>query len=103
MGVRQDVKLEYGEKQEIYLYSHWDEPEILKEKIAKVLNRKQRWNDAPYLARMIFSAIIKEAIDDETGYGLAPYEMGEDEPIIINLNDNTVNGIPYQEFINDTI
>ena len=48
---------------------------------------------------MIFSAIIKEDIDGATGYGIAPYEMGEGTPIIVNLIEKTVDDIPFNTFI----
>ncbi len=101
MGVRQDIKMVYGDGKKIYIYSHWFEADELKERIKKVLARKERWDDEGYLARMIFSGIIREDIDGETGYGLAPYKMGECKPVVVNLKDKTVDGEMFEDFINE--
>lgn len=99
MGVRQDIKLIYEQGGEIFIYSHWDTAEYLKDKIRKVLERNERWGDESYLARMIFSAIVRDDIDSSTGYGLSPYEMGEEVPVIINLGKQTIDDVPFAEFI----
>lgn len=99
MGVRQDVKLQYKAGGEVVIYSHWNEAEVLKGIIKDVLRRRERWDDESYLARMIFSAIVKDDIDSATGYGLAPYGMGEETPVIINFSKQTVDGVPFEEFI----
>ena len=99
MGVRTDIKLVYEKQSKIYLYSHWDEAETLKETIKDVLKRKLRWDDNAYLARMIFSAIVKEDIDGETGYGISLEPMGDSE-VVVDLVKQTVDGMSYDDFIN---
>lgn len=100
MGVRTDVKLKYGGKNVIYLYSHWDEVDYLKDIIREVLKRQLRWDDSSYLARMIFSAMVKDDIDGETGYGLSLNASGDSE-VEIDLYNQKVDGIPFKEFIED--
>lgn len=99
MGTRTDIKLVYENGGKIYLYSHWQYPDDLKKVIKSVLQRKLRWDDYSYLARMIFSAMVREEIDAETGYGLSLNEMGTYE-VVVDLVKQTVDGIPYEEFIN---
>lgn len=108
MGVRYDIKLEYYDKgnevpqnDDIYLYSHWDSD--LGTKLASALQRgKARWNDASYLARIIFSEMIKDDVDGLTGYGIAPYSMG-DTTLTVNLIQNTVEGIPFSTFVDEEV
>lgn len=98
MGVRTDVRLHYSNGQTINIYSHWYDVDTLKYVVKGVLKRKERWDDESYLARMIFSAIIKDDIDSATGYGLAPYDMG-DRGFDIYLPEQKVDDIPFDMFI----
>lgn len=105
MGDRGNVQLHYGkDSQPIYLYTHWhgtDLPII----VADTLNSEQgrsRWDDPSYLARIIFTNMVKsEKHDDgETGFGIAPYRMDYNHPdIIIDLYNMTVDGMSYQKYI----
>lgn len=84
MGDRASIELVYPSagssrpnERSIWLYTHWGAtafPEVL----AEVLGRHERWDDEPYLARMIASAVfVMAGIDDSTGAGLAPeYQDG---------------------------
>lgn len=98
MGVRTDVKLKYEGKNVIYLYSHWDEVDYLKNVVREVLKRKLRWDDSSYLARMIFSAMIKNDIDNETGYGISLSSSGDNE-FEVDLYNKEVDGVPFDKFI----
>jgi len=54
----------------VYLYQHWD-GYYLPGKVARALERgKSRWNDPPYLARIIFSEMIRDELNELTGYGI---------------------------------
>lgn len=117
MGMRQNIKLEYSnsdakypetkkEVNVIYIYSHWQGDKEYKDselagRLKKALERRQRWDDESYLARIIVSEVIRNALDDETGYGIQPYEVDPEYPtIVVNLENQTVNGMTYDEFIN---
>lgn len=55
---------------DVWFYSHWggsDLPAVLQ----KALARKQRWDDPSYLARIIFSEMIKGHVEGETGFGIS--------------------------------
>ena len=57
------------------MYTHWKGsrlPFIVKQ----ALSRKQRWDDPDYLARIIFSEMIKKDIDAEDGFGLYATQIG---------------------------
>lgn len=106
MGMRQNIRIDYQKEQDekpknIFIYSHWDGDGPLKEKLKQALIRgKERWFDESYLARIIFSEIIREDINGLTSYGLAPYEVDHNYPtIIIDMDKLTVDNLPFEEFI----
>lgn len=108
MGMRQNIKIEYQKEQDekpqsIYFYSHWDGDGPLKEKLKQALRRgKERWFDKSYLARVIFSELIREDLDGLTGYGIAPYEVDPEFPtIVVNMDHLTVDGVSFEDFIRD--
>ena len=53
----------------VWLYTHWGATE-LPDILRRALARKQRWSDDEYLARIIFSEMIRDEINEETGYGI---------------------------------
>lgn len=75
----------------IFMYTHYSGhalPEILQ----TVLRHKVRWNDEPYLARMIFSAMIKDDVSGERGAGLSTYLCDYNYPIlVVNSEEQTVS------------
>ena len=111
MGMRQNVQLIYPaqgetEYQPIFIYSHWGgDDDInnspLAQQVREALSKRDRWDDDSYLARMIFSQIVKDAgIDDPTGVGLSPYEIDPEFPTItVDLGGQTVNGIAFEKFV----
>ncbi len=83
MGNRANVQIKYNEGSDIFFYSHWDGTG-LNQIVKKALIRgKSRWNNESYLARIIFSEMIKGAILEETGYGISPWECEEGAPKVI--------------------
>ncbi len=100
MGMRRNIALDYGQDKKIYLYTHWG-AEGLEEVLAVSLERgRGRWGDDSYLARVISTDVTKDAGDDITGYGLAPYLMDDEFPTLeVSLRKRTVNGIPFDDFI----
>lgn len=82
MGDRGNIKMIYEDGKEIYFYTHWDGselPQTLKNALAR---SKDRWNDEPYLSRIIFSEMIQNDVMGTTGYGISPYETDNEHPII---------------------
>ena len=91
MGDRGTVDLDYGDGKKVYLYTHWGRYN-LGETVQNALKRgRRRWNDQPYLARIIFSEMIQDDVLEETGFGL-DVELGDgDETVVIDLNNCTVS------------
>lgn len=62
MGNRGNIKVQYQEGQPIYFYTHWSGSTI-NSIVRKALKRGQdRWEDESYLARIIFSELIKDEL-----------------------------------------
>lgn len=106
MGMRQNIALIFeGTTGTIYVYSHWGggptrRDSELHARLKKALARKERWDDEGYLARIIISEVIRDALDEETGYGIQPYEVDPEFPTIkVDLAKQTVNGKSFEEYI----
>lgn len=115
MGARSNIVLDFnktkedGSKEEkfskIYFYSHWGGE--LQKTLAQALKRgKGRWDDNSYLARIIFSEMIKDNIDGDTGYGISPYQTDNEYPLLfVDMVNNTIKEenkrgtLTYQEFV----
>ena len=99
MGNRGNIILDYGKDQTIGFYTHWDGG-YLKEVIQDALKKGvDRWNDPSYLARIIFSELIKEDVDGTTGYGIYPgiWSMDNENPIVY------VKFETYQVIVEDSV
>mgnify|MGYP001602356737 CR=1 FL=1 len=75
MGDRATVAVKQKEGT-IYLYTHWDGYRLHRI-VQHAIARRQRWDDETYLTRIIFSEMVREAIDAETGYGIGLSEPGD--------------------------
>lgn len=65
MGDRGNIKVG-----KVYLYTHWSGSDI-KNTLLKALKRKQRWDDEPYLTRIIFCELLEGDLEGETGFGIS--------------------------------
>ena len=100
MGMRRNIRLDYGGSKRIYLYTHWG-AEDLEDTLRDALIRgRSRWSDPAYLARIIFSEMIKDDVLNTLGYGLAPYVMDDEFPTIeVDLRNQTVGDQSFEEFV----
>ena len=112
MGDRANVKVVEGSST-VYLYTHWG-GSSLPDVLEAALRRKQRWTDGAYLARIIFSEMLKEAgehaLDDELGFGIfGDVVDGAYRVLVVDVDaqmvrhDNEEDGatgtpIPFAEF-----
>jgi hypothetical protein len=83
MGDRGNIGIKQRDGSTIYFYTHWQGyrlEEILREAL---LRGRDRWSDSPYLARIIFSELVREELLSTIGYGISN-EVGDNEhPILI--------------------
>ena len=110
MGDRANVKiLQRHAEGSVYLYTHWG-GSALASTLQRALMRKQRWDDEAYLARIIFSEMVKGAEEAPTGCGIAtsPPDNGhqirtvdcKDQYVRIGPQDkDPIHNIPFETFI----
>jgi hypothetical protein len=101
--MRRNIALDYGEGRKVYLYTHWG-AEDLEDVLREALGRgRSRWDDPPYLARIIFSEMIRDDLFETTGYGIAPYAIDKREfpTIEVDFEKRTVDGVPFEEIVAD--
>ena len=86
MGDRGNIKLigESFKPNGVWFYTHWS-GSYLKETVAAALARRLRWDDQPYLARIIFCHLLNGDTAGECGFGIsASIQDNEgDRPIIV--------------------
>jgi hypothetical protein len=80
----------YINDNKVYLYQHCDGYDLINT-VKKAIGKKCRWNDPDYLTRIIFSEMIKDDIDGETGYGIGTQKAGDIEYLItVNCQKETI-------------
>ena len=82
----------------LYLYTHWggsDLPEILQ---AALKRGQERWDDEPYLARIIFQEMLG-GDDGLTGFGISTH-VGDNEHdfLLVDCGEQTVAVVPPDKF-----
>jgi hypothetical protein len=104
MGDRANVYVHHGDQPGVYLYTHWAGSE-LPDMVHAALTRKQRWNDEPYLTRIIFCTMVQGCESEETGFGISA-SIGDGRDRIIDVDTETqqvtvFGGAPqsFQSFI----
>lgn len=105
MGDRGNIVFVQNNGQEIYFYTHWsgcELPSILKDAL---IRGKDRWDDEPYLTRIIFCEMIKDDVLGITGYGITTYETDNNHAnLIINPTEQKIKwkneNWSFKEYIN---
>lgn len=83
----------------IYLYSHWDTAESLRDVLKSALIRgKERWDDRIYLNRIIFCEMIKDEVLELTGYGLSNFMPDGEVVLEVDVDNQKVNGKSFEDF-----
>ena len=77
MGDRNNIKVTYHTGDSVYLYSHWGGGD-LHNIVREALDTSGRVNDESYFTRVLFSRMVADDINGETGYGIAPYPPDQD-------------------------
>lgn len=70
MGDRANVFVTDGDRAGVYLYTHWEGDQLPLD-VRLALRRERRWDDGPYLARMIFDQMTDGRHGEETGLGIS--------------------------------
>lgn len=102
MGDRANVAIK-AHQSTVYLYTHWGR-EDLPETLRRALAKRWRWNDAPYLSRIIFCEMVKGSETGETGFGIwtSPCD-GADRVLIVDMEAQTVSWrdvpLPLEQYV----
>lgn len=84
----------------VYFYTHGRGSEI-KRSLQATLRRKQRWDDHPYLARMIFCDLIGDYAKESTGFGISTrIGDGARNLLCVNMQQQMVRKLDSPEDIN---
>lgn len=92
MGERGNIVVHFDEEHEVWFYTHWRGYDI-QHIVQYALKRGQdRWDDPPYLARIIFSSLfcyngedinyIWDNLTSLTGFGIYFQEVDNNYPIV---------------------
>lgn len=97
MGERNNIVVTDG-KDTVRFYAHWHSPEMLVKVVHSALSRKKRWDDYPYLSRIIFCDLIKGDVEGETGFGIvsSAWKSGGTDVVTVNVSAQEVL-LPAQE------
>lgn len=66
---REDADLT-GKREAVFLYTHWTGSDLGEILAAGLVKGRSRWDDSPYLARILFQEMI-EGDTGTTGYGIS--------------------------------
>jgi hypothetical protein len=76
----------------VYLYTHWDGGAIEETLRQALLRGQDRWDDEPYLARIIFCEMVKDDIKGTTGYGISSDFQDNEYPMpVVNVDTQTID------------
>ena len=82
MGDRANVVV-LDEHAPVFLYTHWG-GEDLPTDLANALARgKDRWDDGPYLTRIIFCEMVKGQEGETTGFGISTVLCDNEHPLLV--------------------
>lgn len=81
MGDRGNIVVKAGEGEEVCFYAHWRGRE-LPAVLQTALRRKERWEDASYLARIIFCEMVKGYEHEATGFGISS-TLADNEHVVL--------------------
>ena len=73
MGDRGQVHIK---DEEVWLYTHGGATDLI-ETVRTALEKKWRWDDPEYLARIIFDEMVGDNQGNETGYGIGGGQHGD--------------------------
>lgn len=70
MGDRCNIVIQYNATNRIYFYGHWSGEDFVAA-CQRALKKRWRWDDPPYLARIIWEEFCHQH-GGETGFGISP-------------------------------
>ena len=103
MGDRGNIIVKQGAGHEpVWLYAH-DLGSELAAVLRRALNRRRRWNESPYLTRIIFCEMLAEydatkALTGESGFGVSTWECdNEHDYLLVDPEAKTVEVVSRKD------
>lgn len=97
--VRDNWPDEQGEKEAVFLYSHWggtELPEVLRQALVR---GEERWSDGSYLARIIFAEMIKGDPEGSTGFGISTRLTDNEYHLIVVIpSEEAIVLLPEEDY-----
>jgi hypothetical protein len=90
MGDRCNV---YVNGADVFLYGHWSGWTIAQTVRDALKRGRERWNDAPYLARIVLCEMVRGSFEELTGFGISRKLCDNERPIIVLDPDNRVASV----------
>lgn len=105
MGNRAEIYVHEGDAPGVYLYTHYDGdslPQVVHRGMVSS-NGRNRWDDAPYLARILFEELIRGRERQEMGYGISA-RRSDGRLVRVDVKAQTVTvgnrePVSFQDFI----
>lgn len=88
MGDRAQVRIVEG-PESVYLYTHWSGYRIMSDLKEALIRGRSRWEDAPYLTRIIFCEMVKD-YEGIVDYGIWSGEM-DGKVVTVDVDSQTVS------------
>lgn len=88
MGDRANIVVKQSDGTGVWLYTHWHGSEMPKTLQAAMKRGKDRWDDTPYLARIIFCEMVKGNAMDLAGFGITTSMTDNEYPVLTVDPDN---------------
>lgn len=108
MGDRGNIVVKQsGDAGSIFFYTHYDGSNLPRILQAALIRGEDRWDDEPYLGRIIFSELVKDDVLGNLGYGISTYETDNEHPILyvdsktqtVRCGNNSKFTWTFKEFI----
>lgn len=82
MGDRANIIIRQAEGQQVILYGHWSGEEYVA-RAKQALAKRWRWDDAAYLARIVYDCFVGDQAGTETGFGISTTFCDGEHPVLV--------------------
>lgn len=83
MGDRGNISIPQGDGTSVWLYTHWTGSRLPRTLQAALRRGEDRWDDTPYLARIIFCEMITGSEGETTGFGISTSLQDNEYPLLV--------------------
>lgn len=87
--IRESWPRDVRDKEAVFLYTHWQGTELPETLRVALSAARGRWDDGPYLARIVFETMIDKDRGGQTGFGIST-QLTDNEYDLLVLHRETV-------------